>query len=113
MFPLAQAVGHARYVAGPVDSHGNPTGTWPATVNVKVYGYGPPGLLMPVAEFGGTQVIQDLQIIAPKFPVDPRDRFVVGGITYEVEGEVGDWTMGPFGFKPGMVIGLKRVEGGR
>lgn len=111
-FPAAQTIGHAIYTPGTVDAHGNPTDTWASPVDVQVYGYGPPAVRAE-AEPGGTQVVSYIEVLAPVFPVDPRDRFVVASVTYEVLGEVNDWTSGPFGYGPGMVIRLKRVEGGR
>lgn len=111
-FPTAQTIGHAIYTPGTVDAHGNPTDTWASPVNVGVYGYGPRSDSNS-AEPGGTQVITGLTVLAPMFAVDPRDRFVVAGKTYEVVGEVGEWDSGPFGYEPGMTVNLKRVEGGR
>lgn len=111
-FPLNQTIGHAIYTPGAPDSHNNPTDAWANPVDVLVYGYGPP-IRTAEAEPGGTQVIQDLQIYAPVFAVDPRDRFVIGALTYMVIGEVRDWDNGPFNFSPGMVVNLKRVQGGR
>jgi hypothetical protein len=109
MYPLTQTIGHAVYAAGAVDSHGNPAASWAAPVDVWVYGYGPRG---DSTEPAGTQVIVGLEVYAPRMAVDARDRFVVDGKTYEVDGEVGDWTKGPFGFTPGLTFALKRVEGG-
>jgi len=111
MFPLAQTIGHAVYTPGATDAHGNPVDAWAAAVDVQVYGYGPPARSQE-AEPGGTQVITGLQVLAPVFAVDPRDRFVISGVTYEVVGEVGNWNNGPFGFAPGQQINLKRAEGG-
>jgi hypothetical protein len=105
-----QTIGHAAYQAGEEDAHGNPVDSWADPVNVAVYGYGP---RYDSTEPGGTQVIVGLQVFAPKdLEVDPRDQFVVEGLRYDVDGEVGDWTTGPFGFQPGIELNLKRVEGG-
>lgn len=111
-FPLAQTIGHAIYTPGSTDSHNNPIDAWATPVNVQVYGYGPP-IRTEEAEPGGTQVIQGLQVLSPVFAVDPRDRFVIDSITYEVVGEVANWSHGPFGWDPGQTIRLRRVEGGR
>lgn len=110
-FPLNQTVGHMVWSAGAVDSHNNPTNTWANPVNVAVYGYGPPAVRSE-AEPAGTQVISHLEVLAPPFAVDPRDRFQIDGDTYEVSGRIGEWDNGPFGYEPGCVIRLKRVEGG-
>lgn len=111
MYPLAQTVGHVVYTPGAEDAHGNIEDGWADPVDVSVYGYGP---RVDSTEPGGTQVIVGLQVFAPAtLTVDPRDQFVVDGLRYDVDGEVGDWTRGPFGFEPGIEFNLKRVEGGR
>ena len=50
-----------------------------------------------------------LQLFAPTFPVSELDRFRLQGLTYEVDGLPASYDFGPFGFKPGMVVNLKRV----
>lgn len=112
MIETAQTIGHQVWSAGAADSHGNPVDTWAAAVDVGVYGYAPPATRAE-QEPGGTQVITHLEVYGPQFTVDSHDRFVVDGVTYEVSGEVANWDKGPFGYAPGQVIGLKRVEGGR
>ena len=110
MYALTQTIGHAVYEEGAEDAHGNPIDSWADPVNVQVYGYGP---RYDSTEPGGTQVIVGLQVFAPEtLQVDPRDQFVVEGRRYDVDGELGNWTNGPFDFKPGIELNLKRVEGG-
>lgn len=111
-YPLAQTIQQKPYGAGEKNAHGNAAKQYGDPVVREVYGYGPP-TRSTEAEPGGTQVIEGLDVYAPTFPVDARDLFVVDGIDYEVEGEPGVWDNGPFGFKPGQVIHLKRVRGGR
>lgn len=110
MFPLAQTVGHCVYVPGAKNSHGNPVDTWLPPVDVQVYGY---GAATESTEPGGTRVIEGLEVFAPVFPVDSRDRFVVDGKLYDVDGDPSNWDKGPFGFEPGQSFRLIRVEGGR
>lgn len=44
-------------------------------------------------------------------PIERGDRLVIGGITYDVDGEPGDW-MNPFtGARPGMVVQTTRADG--
>jgi hypothetical protein len=117
VFPLTRTIGHKVHQAGATDSHGNPADTWAEPVDVSVYGYGPRTDTRGSTgsdEPGGTQVIVGKEVYAPKtLAVSEKDRFVIDGRTYEVDGELGDWTTGPFGFEPGIVINLKRAEGGR
>lgn len=112
MTPTAQTIGHQVWSAGATDAHGNPVDQWADAVDVAVYGYGPP-VRTEEAEQGGTQVVQGLQVLAPTFPVDPRDRFVIDSKVYEQIGESAVWDNGPFGFVPGMLLRVKRVQGGR
>lgn len=43
--------------------------------------------------------------------IEPEDRVIVRGETYEVDGEIGDW-ISPFtGWRAGSVINVKRGEG--
>jgi hypothetical protein len=112
VYPLAQTVGQKPYTSTTKNAHGNDVVNYGAVITRPVYGYGPPTRTSD-AEPGGTQVIDGLDVFAPVFPVDPRDLFVVDGIEYTVDGHADDWTKGPFGFSPGQVIHLKRVEGGR
>jgi hypothetical protein len=116
MYPLAQTIGHKVHQAGAKDAHGNPVDSWAAPVDVQVYGYGPRTDVRGSTGSGepaGTQVLVGLQLLAPKGTViSPQDRIVIDGNEYEVDGEIGDWNNGPFGFEPGVVINLKRAEGG-
>lgn len=109
MYPLAQTIGHERFHSETEDDHGNPVARYCTVRPRMVYGYGPRTVS---TEPGGTQLIEGLDVFAPLFTVDHRDRFIVEGRTHVVEGDVSDWTRGPFGFTPGQVIHLKRVEGG-
>ncbi|HEY9265504.1 MAG TPA: hypothetical protein VIQ11_12960 [Mycobacterium sp.] len=111
-YPLAQTVSHKPYAVGGKDAHGNAVSRYGDPIERQVYGYGPPARSTE-AEPGGTRVIEGLDVYGPTFAVDARDRFVIAGVEYEVEGEPGVWDNGPFGFKPGQVIHLKRVRGGR
>lgn len=110
-FPLAQTIGHAIYTPGSTDSHGNAADAWADPVPVAVYGYGPP-MRLEIAEPGGTQLIHSLQVFAPTFPVDNRDRFYIDGVMHLVVAEPSVWDDGMFGYEPGMMIRLKKVEGG-
>lgn len=105
-----QVIGHAVYQPGAEDAHGNVEDGHADPVDVLVFGYGP---RYDSTEPGGTQVIIGLQVLAPKsLIVGSRDEFVVDGRRYEVDGELGDWTNGPFSYEPGIEFNLKRVEGG-
>jgi hypothetical protein len=41
----------------------------------------------------------------------PHDRYVLDGDKWEQVGEKLDYTRGPFGWAPGVVVNIKRVTG--
>ncbi len=79
---------------------------------VPVYGWSTPDSTEPPVA-GHDRVIVDLQLLAPPTTtigahdlVDIPDEG-----QFEVIGDPLDFDSGPFGFKPGKVINLRRVEG--
>lgn len=56
------------------------------------------------------RTVSDLKLLSPTGDFKSSDAVVINGVTYEVDGDVEDYTMGPFapGFG-GFVIGLKKV----
>lgn len=76
-----------------------------------VYGWGPAG----TSEEGGwrTQVEADLHLYAPPgFRCGPSDLVrLPDGRTFHVEGELEDFNHGPFGFRPGVRVNLRRTTG--
>lgn len=100
------------YVAGATNAHGNNKPGYGAQVARQVYGYAPPARTQE-SEPGRTLVIVGLEVYAPVFPVNNRDRFIIEGSTYEVEGDPSIWDKGPFGFTPGQTFRLQKVEGAR
>jgi hypothetical protein len=109
-FPVPWVVGHRTVVDGVDDGYGNATRSWSDPVDVPVYGWAPAGTGEPVA--GRDEVTWDLDLYAPPgLVVSSRDRFVVDGVEFDVDGVGRDFTHGPFGFAPGVVVRLRRVEG--
>lgn len=61
---------------------------------------------------GRDMVIVGLVVYAPPgIPVTAWDRAIWKGEEYTIEGEVGDYTDGPIGWKPGVTFALKKVYG--
>lgn len=113
MIQANRTVGHRVYTEGAVNARNDATFTWAPAVDVAVYGWAP---VSPTEEHdaGRNPVEIVLQLFGPAdslSAVGPRDRFVVDGATYEVEGAVENFNSGPFGYEPGVRINLKRVEG--
>jgi hypothetical protein len=110
MYPTPWTVDVLPYQGMTPDRLGNETPAWGLPVTKRVYGWAPAG----TDEVNGWRhnVTADLQVYGPPdFTAEPRDRMVVDGRTYEVEGEVEDFGHGPFGFNPGVRVNLRRVEG--
>lgn len=115
-FPLRFRVGVRTLATDIEDAHGDPAITWSDPVDHPVYGWGPPGA-------GGSdhgepklaghdRVIVDRELLAPPgFPAGPRDRVVFPDGEFDVLGYPEDYTSGPFGYMPGLVVNCRRVEG--
>lgn len=106
-------LGVRRRQAGATDPHGNPVESYAAATDWPVWA------LAPGASAEPGQQGRDLSLIAwtvyaPKGEDAPgeRDRVVVDGAEYEVEGRPADWTNGPWPHPTaGLVVELKRAEG--
>ena len=107
--PAAKPVQVLAFSGAAEDDYGNETPGWGAPVTRYVYGWAPAGSL----EVNGWRhtVTAELSVFAPPdFEVTSKDRMVVDGDTFEVEGLVEDYNNGPFGFTPGVVVNLRRAE---
>ncbi len=124
MFPTPYTVGWHVSSDDEPDAEGNPRGiTYTPELKdgsgdpidgspVKVMGWAPATSTEP--EFG--RVEHDIDLFCSPGTVSrandvvdlPLDRSVG---RFEVVGEALDWTKGPFGFAPGVVVQLKRVTG--
>lgn len=85
--------------------------TEPSTVPVYAIYPGTPG---EDYEPGRTPSLIPLFVLGSKETlggVKARDRIIVEDKTFEVDGVVEDYTMGPFDFAPGVRVQLRRVEG--
>lgn len=103
-------VGVRKYVAGVNDAHGNPVDYWLPPTPVEVYSIAPRVSVEPVT--GRLAAVEGLAVLAPAgLVVGPLDHVEIDGVEYEVDGDPGDWTRGPFGFKGGVAILLKRAAG--
>ena len=110
MRPAETPIGVRAFVEGAKDSHGNPVRSWRPPVERLVFGTYPRYRNEPTV--GRSETVVGLTVLAPPgFEIDYRDRVVVDGVEYEVDGEVGDWTRGPFGWAPGVEFALTRAGG--
>lgn len=113
VIPSPHTVQVKRYAAGAEDDFGNASGSWADPVPWRVRSVDPvsgrePGLAN-----------RDLATIAYVIQADKtadvpgyRDRVVVGGKEFDVDGHPDDWTLGPWpNPAAGVTVWLKRVEG--
>lgn len=98
------------YVAGLKDAHGNVRAGWGAPEDFEVFAIAPSTSQEPLAD--RTAVTTGISLLVPPTAVvGPLDLFVVDGEDWKVEGEIADYTRGPFGFDAGKVVSLTREEG--
>lgn len=107
----AYTVGLKRYVPGATNAHGNPRDTWSAPVDLPVYAIAPRFSTEPDPSRPGGIVVGLTLLAPPDALVGGRDRIVIDGDDYEVEGDHADWNRGPFDWRPGNSINLRRVKG--
>ena len=92
------------------DAHGNGVSSFAEEAPFPVYSVAPVTTAEPDA--GRTLVTEKLSVLAPAgSTLDPRDVFVIDGTDYEVDGEIADWTKGPWGWAAGVQFHLRRARG--
>lgn len=112
--PTPWTVGHKVWSESGRDAHGNAVDVWADPVDVPVHGVAPLVREGREPDSGNRSlVVEGLQLFAPAGTrIDAMDRVVWRGEEFEVDGEVGDYTSGPWRNPvAGVVINLKRAEG--
>jgi hypothetical protein len=109
---MSESVQRVPYVGSVEDAHGNETETWgPAVALSGVYGFDPGSSSEP-REPGHDRVIVEPSLYGPYgMPFVNRDRVIVRGQTYEVEGVVRQWKHMRSNREAGAVVTLRRVDG--
>lgn len=103
-------VGVRRHNTGAEDAHGNPIEGHGEPEDLLVYAIAPSTSDEPQA--GRNLVVTGYTLLAPPgTDIDPLDLIVIDGEDYKVVGDYGDWTRGPFGYRPGVSISVQRAEG--
>jgi len=116
MFPTRFTVGLHTYSAGAGDDYNPSTPVYTpakiaAGVSARVYGWAPVSSAEPKV-VGHDRVVVEMELLVPpNFAVAPQDLIDLDDGQYEVIGWPEDYTKGPFGFTPGKVINLRKVEG--
>jgi hypothetical protein len=115
-FPTPHEVGVHIFSSGLADAHNNPQSVFTPALDadgtsVAVYGWQPAAS----SELSGhyeERVTHDVDLLVPPgFPASERDVIDLPSGQYRVIGVPRDFTRGPFGFMPGSVLALKKVDG--
>lgn len=103
-----KTIGLKRYSTTTTDAHGNDVPVWSSAEEVRVYGWAP---AYGSIETGNSRVVVGIDVFMPSdHSISALDRVVINAAEYMVDGEVADYTNGPFSTKAGYVVRLKRVE---
>lgn len=93
-----------------IDAHGIENDRLAQPVDVVALGFEPAGADEEWS--GGERRVSSARLYLPfDAEVDPRDRWVVFGLTYAVEGESQAWVNPYTGREAGRVLALRRVTG--
>lgn len=112
-FQTRWSVGVRHLVTGEKDAHGNAEETHAAPVDLPVYFVAPASTVEPYSA-NRDLLTTDLAVLCPKSDSlpGPRDLVLWQGKEHRVEGDVSDFTFGPFR-GPGSDVSfvIRRVEG--
>lgn len=109
---MSESVVHLPYLGAGEDAHGNETEAWGEPVELEgVYGFDPGSSNEPRRP-GQERVIVEPSLYGPfDMPFSPRDKAIVRGGTYEIEGVVRRWKHMRSGREAGGVVSLRKVDG--
>ena len=112
------------FTPGDADDYGNITDTWGDPLDTRVHGWSPPAPDDVTIDVGRLSRERILDLLAPVGTAShPKDHWVIPGESaghchehpdlacFIQDGHNQDFSHGPFGFKGGLRIRLKRVEG--
>lgn len=108
---ISETVQRLAFMAGEPDAHENPTEAWGSPVDVGIYAFNPGTTEEPFVP-GHDRVITTPALYAPTgTSFSPRDKVIVRGVEYEVDGVVLDYR-NPFDSSmDGVQVNLKDSEG--
>ena len=108
---MSETVEHVPYVGLAEDAYGNETESYGSPVTLLGFGFDPGSSSEP-RQPGQDRVIVEPTLYGPfDMPFLPRDRVLVRGLLYEVEGEVRKWRNMFSNREAGGVVSLRRVDG--
>lgn len=99
------------YAGAGTDAYGNDVEGYTAAVTLTGYGFDPGSTSEPRLP-GQSRVIVEPTLYGPfNMPFKPRDKVIVRGVTYEVEGVVRQWRNMFSNREAGAVVSIRRVDG--
>lgn len=108
MFPEPFSVGHM--VRTTADDGMSTVEAWLPAIDVPVMGWAPPGP-DDIVRAEQTGVIDELNVYSSKPFGAHRDKLIINGLEWIVQGGPDDYRFGPFGFTPGVRLRCVRLEG--
>lgn len=111
MLRITETVEREPFLGTTADDHGNAIETWGAPAPVGIYAFNP-GTTGDSQESGHDRDISTPSIYVPSDVVmDPRDRVIVRGKTYEVDGDTLEFRNPFSSLMDGNQIKLRKVAG--
>lgn len=111
MFPTPFEVLTEKHYKGEPNKYGDREDLWHPPVAQKVYGWDPPGPEEESFSANRDEIIHELNVyVPPGFDFSTEDFMTIQGERYRAVGGMRDYNHGPFGFMPGLVARVKRVE---
>lgn len=108
MFPEPFTIGHC--VRTVTDDGMSSVESWADAVPVPVMGWSPPGP-DDIVRTEQTGVVDELNVYSSKPFGSHRDKLIIMGLEWMVQGGPDDYRFGPFGFTPGARLRCVRGEG--
>lgn len=110
--PTPITIGVKTYIENSFDIYNNQSKEWETAVDVLVYSIAPTSTDEPSEAGRSSAVVTGLTVLAPVGTViGPKDIVIIDGDEYQVDGDISDWSKGPFSWSPGIEIKLKRARG--
>ena len=112
VYPTPYVAQTQKFSEGPErDARGNLVKKWAAKVDQPVIGWAAPVSTDPKT-VGTNRIVVQVELYTPEgFDCGDQDKVTVGGVEYFAIGWPEDYCNGPFGFRPGYVVNLRRVSG--
>lgn len=109
---MSEPVQRVPYIGTTEDAHGNETETWGDPVELTGrYGFDPGSTSEPRLAGQGRVIVEPTLYGPYSMPFESRDRAIIRGTVYEVEGVTRRWRNMFSNREAGAVVSLRRVDG--